>query len=53
MLHGTPFLEEPESKQSLEGPKSVGARVRRTFWALGTVWQRVDGRDVSGMLLGP
>ena len=37
MWHSIPFLEEPEYTQGLEGPKSVGMKVRRTFWTLGTV----------------
>lgn len=45
MWQGTSFLEEPECKQSLDGPKSVGMKERRTFWASGTTPQRAGGGD--------
>ena len=53
MWHSVPFLEEPEYTQGLEGPKSVGMKVRRTFWTLGTVWQRGEGGDARQKLPGP
>ena len=45
MWNGTSFLEEPECKQSLDGPKSVGMKERKTFWPNGTTPQRAGGGD--------